>query len=414
MESQESYTLEIHISNTHFFGATLEEKVNDILNDFIEKIALNIYPIKEKDKILYNRIVLNGSLQDIDKCHQKLQKHILSQEPLNFYRYIDEAGDKIRCQAYPILAEIENKIRAFINQAIVDIWEFNWWNSHPPDKIAQKTNKLYFRHKNDENVHPLECTNFEDLIDILTAKFSCWKPEQSITVGDLSNLLNNHHTIDDINTELQKKMNVHSYWDNVFSKYFQNEEQWKKLEKILIKFIIPQRNNVMHHKPMYLGALKALSNKRDEIIKLIDSAKSRLSEEERIKAKSEMEEINAIQQIDAEHAGKLVEDYRHSLEKQIEDIKRSFASSRHPLEKQIEDIKRSFASSQHPLEKQIEDIKRSFASSQHPLEKQIEDIKRSVASSRHLLEKQIEDIKKYYQNSLEKQIEDIKRSFAEY
>ena len=189
------------------------------------------------------------------------------------------------------MAEIEQKIRGFISRAIVDIWGFNWWNSHPPEKIAQKTEEIYARNNKHSLLHPLECTTFESLIAIVTAKLPNWQNDQTLTVNDLSKLLEECSSVEDIKNCLQEKTKEHSYWDNVFSQYFEDVEKWKKLEKDLKGLIIRERNKVMHHRPMSFSMIRILSKKRDEIIKLIDSAKPELSDEQRVEVKQEIQEI---------------------------------------------------------------------------------------------------------------------------
>ena len=129
----EKYKLEIHIDSEELSVNDLKSKVNDILNDYVDRVELKFDAINNDGTIQYNKIFIQGSLEDVDECHAQLQTKIFTQEPLNFYRCIDEVGEEIRYQAYPILAEIEQKIRSFISRALADIWGFNWWNTHPPN-----------------------------------------------------------------------------------------------------------------------------------------------------------------------------------------------------------------------------------------------------------------------------------------
>ena len=296
MKTEKSYKLEIHLDEIFddqpISLEDLTGKVELALTNYLENIKLDITTAKDKDKVLYHRISIEGCLQNVDECHYRLQEaNILRKEPLNFYRYIDEAGEQIRYLAYPILAEIEQKIRGFISRAIVDIWGFNWWNSHPPEKIAQKTEEIYARNNKHFLLHPLECTTFESLIAIVMAKLPNWQNDQTLTVNDLSKLLEECSSVEDIKNCLQEKTKKHSYWDNVFSQYFEDVEKWNKLEKDLKGLIIEQRNTVMHHRPMRFSMIHVLSKKRDEIIKLIDSAKPELPDEQRIEVKQEIQEM---------------------------------------------------------------------------------------------------------------------------
>jgi hypothetical protein len=75
----------------------LTGKVELALTNYLENIKLDITTVNDNNKVLHHRISLEGCLQDVDECHDRLQEaNILRKEPLNFYRYIDEAGEQIR------------------------------------------------------------------------------------------------------------------------------------------------------------------------------------------------------------------------------------------------------------------------------------------------------------------------------
>ena len=272
MPTEQTYKLEVHIDSQQISLNDLTERVEKALSTYTAKIQVEINEVKDKNKTLYNRIFLKGSLEDIDECHYQLEEtQILTQEPLNFYRYLDEAGDKIRYLAYPILVEIEQKIRGFISRAIAEIWGFNWWSSHPPENIAQRINRTYTQNNQYSRLHPLECATFEDLIGIFTAKLPSWQNDQTLTVNDLSELLNNCDSVEEIKEYLQEKTQERSYWNNVFSKYFDDSQEWKQIEKDLNTYILRERNKVMHHRPMRLSVVGALLKKRDKIIQFINT-----------------------------------------------------------------------------------------------------------------------------------------------
>jgi hypothetical protein len=77
-------------------------------------------------------------------------------------------------------------------------------------------------------------------------------------------------------------------------KYFDDRKQWDDdLKKELENFVINVRNKVMHHRPIRFCVIKKLDEIKEELIKVFDSAKSELSEEEIIEAKQEIQEMES-------------------------------------------------------------------------------------------------------------------------
>ena len=105
----EKYKLEIHIDSEELSVNDLKSKVNDILNDYVDRVELKFDAINNDGTIQYNKIFIQGSLEDVDECHAQLQTKIFTQdftqEPLNFYRCIDEVGEEHAAAGHEAKAE---------------------------------------------------------------------------------------------------------------------------------------------------------------------------------------------------------------------------------------------------------------------------------------------------------------------
>ena len=108
MTTTQTYKLEIHIDSQQITKESLEQKTNHVLCQYLEEssISLEINTINTQNSSRH-QLIINGDIESVDQCHNKIQKEIINKENLMFYHCIDEAGDEIRYKAYPILAYIE-------------------------------------------------------------------------------------------------------------------------------------------------------------------------------------------------------------------------------------------------------------------------------------------------------------------
>jgi hypothetical protein len=277
MTDNKTYTLEYWIESTQFSKEELENHVTRALDKFLGDIDFEIKD--HKDNYLILRI--DSTENYIDACHDKLEF-----EREWAFRAKDELGDLLRSNTFPVLAEIELCLRNFINQAMIDVLGFDWWNSFISENIREKVREIETRTgKHQVKLHhPIELTFFEDLIKIVTAKFQSWPDGRVITASDLSELLAACHSIEDIQREIDNRRKVVSFWDDVFSNYFDDKEAWTELKKNIEKQVIPIRNKVMHHRLMRRYELQQLEERRDEVNQVISLAKTELSETESSKA----------------------------------------------------------------------------------------------------------------------------------
>jgi predicted CopG family antitoxin len=235
------------------------------------------------------QLTLEGELEIIDACHDKVNKVLIRQSQLKTKRLLDEVGDEIRQQAYPILAAIEQRFRVFVSQALTEVSGFDWWNTTAPADLRSKVQPIQEKHQEDGTpLDPLECTQFDDLIKIITAETSEWSESKPLSLSDLLELFSDCASVAEVKNNLIEKTTKFAFWD-VFARYFQDIKEWDKLKKS-INFVINERHKVMHHRPIRLGVITALLTKKEEIFALLDAAKPELSEKERSEAKQDIQE----------------------------------------------------------------------------------------------------------------------------
>jgi hypothetical protein len=216
----------------------------------------------------YLTLSLVGSLEDVDKSHSQIIDFI-GKTNWNLYRLIDTVGDEIRRRAYSELSKIEQELRAFINRGLIEVFGFDWWLSLGSLKIPGLENPEYRKMQ-----HPLELMTIVELLDLVTFDKSEWNDENPILLKDLISILDRSKNFDDFRTKLTQKTMRMSFWELVFSKFLgENATLWPEIRKNDLQFVIDLRNRVMHHRPVYLGDLKALDEKRKKIVSLIASAK---------------------------------------------------------------------------------------------------------------------------------------------
>ncbi|WP_414548517.1 hypothetical protein [Anabaena sp. CCY 0017] len=289
MEYQNSFCLEIVFDKKQITSENLKQKLEVLLKEYLQKnLSFDINDSSKKSITL----LLIGSLKTIDSCHNIINKFVIDSQ-LSCIRITDEAGDNIREQVYPILSQIEQRFRKFINQAILDVedLDFEWWETVANPTLQQKAENIRSKsHEYGVPLHPLECTFFEDLVEIIESKISKISETKPLYIIDLIELLSRCSSIKKFKSELKLSIEKVSYWDRIFSRYFQDEKQWKSIKSSL-RFIINERNKVMHHRPISLNAIETLSKKQQEIFSILDTVKTELTEEEINKTKQDITDL---------------------------------------------------------------------------------------------------------------------------
>lgn len=283
-EPKKEYLLKLLFDGTQVSQEELQEKAKDALQNVYPNI-----PLVDKLHSTTLQLTLKGELEIIDKCHAKLNKVLIKEHQLKCKRLLDEAGDEIRRQAYPIISDIEQRFRVFINQALIEVAGFDWWDTKTSAELRSKVQPIYDKHQEDGTpLDPLECTQFDDLINIINSEASEWSESSNLKVSDFIELLSDCESITELKDKVIQKTKKFAFWD-IFARYFQNKEEWEKIKKY-IRFVINERHKVMHHRPIRFGVIDALRKKKEEIFALLDAAKPELSNQERSEAQQDIQD----------------------------------------------------------------------------------------------------------------------------
>ena len=284
MSKKKTYCLEYLVDKTRFSERGLKSNIDSVLEKYLPDLEYQI----EANGTPYLILTIKSTEKIIDACYDKLEF-----EGEWAFRTKDELGNQLRSRAYPILADIELSLRIFINQALVDVIGFNWLDKVVPKGLRKKIKETESKSGKLQGKlhHPVEFMMFDDLIDMVTTNFQAWSDDYVLTASDLTGILSSCNTIQEFKSEIEKRRKRISLWDNVFANYFDNKEAWSQLKETIESKIIPIRNKVMHHRLMRIYELRQVSDCRNEIHIIIDSAKPKLSEIERQEAKNEFENI---------------------------------------------------------------------------------------------------------------------------
>jgi DNA-binding phage protein len=284
-EEQKHYHLEILFDGTQITLEELKKKASQALQEYLSDIELKV----DSTNSAALNLAIKGTLEVVNACHKKINEILIEQSHLRAMRLLDEAGDEIRQRAYPILAEIEQRFRLFVSQALIEVCGFYWWNNLAPANIRDNVRKV--QNESDGTfLDFLECTQFNDLIEIITQEVSEWTETKRLSVTDIQELRSNCKSLADFDNKLEEKTKKFSFWNNVFSRYFQDRRQWEQIKKSIKDIVITERHKVMHHRPISLSAITDLLNKKREIFTLLDSAKAKLSEQECIEVRQDIED----------------------------------------------------------------------------------------------------------------------------
>lgn len=412
MNHQKLYSLKLLFNQTQITSEELKSQADTILTDYLSQINLKI------DTTHFGALLLTlqGTIEVTDKCHDKINKKLVTELELSFSRLLDEAGDEIRQQAYPILAEIEQRFRRFVNQAIVEVCGFSWGNTLAPVNMRDKVQSIREKHQEDgSSLDFLECTQFDDLITIITAEVSEWSEDKVLTIHDFIEFLDCDSRESKENL-IKNKLKKFSFWE-VFSRYFQDKSKWDELKRD-INFVINIRHKVMHHRPIRLGTIKALLDKKTKILNVLNSAKPELTVEELAEAQKDIKDIEDIQktvsvstnlQLDAQiktitqaprnqnpqleaHLKLITEPLRNQnaqLEVHLKQITATVRNQNTHLEAKFKAIAEPIYNQNVQLERQLKNIAQPLSKQNAQLNTQLKTITENVRRPNHQLDVQL-------------------------
>lgn len=288
------------------------EKSKNILKVLIysQEVVYNL-EIKEKTYSNYKKIVIviksKKNKGEYDKFLEKLKvdtMNLIMSEWKNSrcYWLVDNQSEELSQNIYIEINKLENRLRSFINIAMIDMLGVEWWETvsvakfgkkYYSEKVHERKSREYkdkfsrFKNIQDE----LLTLNSDDLSELMAIKISEWdyseenwkKLEEKIKSKEIGEIISIY--------ESQKKVKK-VLWDDLFSKYFDRIflNQWGEFCKM--------RNHIAHNKLVDYSGVEDLKNLINRIDEKITEAERRfeettISQEEReIIAESYEEELD--------------------------------------------------------------------------------------------------------------------------
>ena len=268
------FTLEILFDKTQTTADRLGEGFPKVLDeDLASRVRLDV----EADQYGFPILSMRGSLEDVDQCHGALLKHIVGRKKLRFSRLLDEPSAEVRKRAFPLVAHVEESLRAFVDHAGISILGFEKWHSFIKLVLGAEIARVRSAISDSEPaLTDLECINLEQLVKLITWSASEWTANRQLSAEDILQLLSNEQSLRDARTSVEKKLRKQSAWDDVFQHVFDDPTDCRQIENDL-SFAIRERNRIMHHRPMRLGVLEPLSKAERRIRELLAKATQHLS-----------------------------------------------------------------------------------------------------------------------------------------
>jgi hypothetical protein len=226
-------------------------------------------------------IKISGERRALGASHMQISKDFAAEHP--FIRLVDELGDELRNQAYPILSRLEQELRAFINEAMISAgMGINWLEMVADDRISTRIQATIQKSQSAIYQHPVEFTELDHLLEIVTLDLASWASHKPITTEDLINLLEVGNDLKEIKETLARRMKKRSFWDAVFSPFFDDLASWHSWKSRWKKEVIGLRNRVMHHRPVFEWEVLKLRETADEFAHLLSQHRKTLSTQEKI------------------------------------------------------------------------------------------------------------------------------------
>jgi hypothetical protein len=103
---------------------------------------------------------------------------------------VDEVSDELRNEAYPLVSRLEQELRAFIQEAMVEVLGFSWWEKLGMESVRRRVSEVGAKRRpTGLPLHPIEFSEFDHLVEIITGDLASWQADKPLAVADLQDLL---------------------------------------------------------------------------------------------------------------------------------------------------------------------------------------------------------------------------------
>jgi len=249
----------------------LEKEVSRSLSKHFSKNPDEVPPLQEHAPSRF-RLTIESDLATIDACRHALESDI----PSRFHprRLTDGASRILRRAAYPIVADIEEQLRKFVDRRMIDSLGIDWWSEiDDSSDLYQRTHEVQGKHSpSGYPARMLDFSHFSDLVDLLTMNRAHRSRDEPISVGELLEWSEEFGSLDKLHAHLKDETREQNLWDDVFGEFFENKSVWSDLRQDLEDRVIPTRHAVMHHRPIRLWEYRELTEYSERFHNVLDRA----------------------------------------------------------------------------------------------------------------------------------------------
>ena len=212
---------------------------------------------------------IEGTIQSIEKF-ERLLENSKSVSNESFIKTRDEVSSHLRRLCFPIVAEIEEHIRAFLKRIIFYHLGYKW-----PEALLAKEERVGMetKRKRGKKSDTKACFDslfdymtFERLLDAMEYDLSSRSLEDPLTVGELLSLEEGEHSIAALREKLRDETRKKTVWSDYIMPQIRNPEEWTQIKNMLRHKVCVYRNAVMHHRAISRDAYEWLLNHRQQIL----------------------------------------------------------------------------------------------------------------------------------------------------
>ena len=212
---------------------------NGTIQETNERFFHLILNYKEKEKI-----------DDFNKALHSIKKGLNKIEGINIQILWDDIGLYYAQKAYPLIYNIENKMRKLITKFMSTNIGSGWSKKNIPEKVK---NSIKNKNKEDTNEYLYNDLYQIDFIQLAIFLFTEYKSEIN---QNIIKKIKNTNNIENLDIEEIKKLVPHSNWERYFHKIIDYEEKslkekWEELYEL--------RNKIAHNKHIFRTYAKVTS-----------------------------------------------------------------------------------------------------------------------------------------------------------
>lgn len=224
---------------------------------------------------------VNGNYSEVEPLRKSVTQYLKSQNFDSLYILIDQASERIACELYPLIYQVENLLRQYLIKFMVTRLGPNWWDatatSEWNQKVRQrKNNEIVFGEHIDNKAYLID---FGDLGKMIYAQSSGFTNKEDI-LKRINELEETPEAIRILKEQLQ------SNYQRFFRESFKDkgfQEKWERLEKL--------RHKVAHNNLFTASDLEEGKVLASQLISIMQEADTHVE-----KVVLEVEEKKAIQE----------------------------------------------------------------------------------------------------------------------